>query len=314
MSNAPASAASTKQPGFLDRHHFLLRRLHSLTGIVPIGVFVIFHLFTNMQLIWGAIGLEDTFQHEVEFIHDLPALLFLEIFGLWLPIGFHAALGLVYTFTGKTNIDRYKYGGNIRYTLQRVSGILAVVFIFLHIATLRWRWNIFGWYTPFFVEGEVAGETIGLASASTAIAFNGGPESNLLAAGLVILLYIIGVSSVVFHWSNGLWTAAISWGITTTEKAFQRWGYVCAAMGVALAVFGGAAIYGAITYDISPEELQAWETLAAERAGEHVDPAEANLDAAPDASRGARAPSPSKNAGETTAEALAHDQTVPIVH
>ena len=280
MSTAPA-AASPQQPNLLERHHFLLRRLHSLTGIVPIGVFVIFHLFTNMQLIWGALGLEDTFQHEVEFIHDLPALLYLEIFGLWLPIGFHAALGFWYTFTGKSNIDRYKYGGNVRYTLQRVTGILAFVFIFLHIATLRWRWDIFGWYTPFFVYAETPGgqilatdkhgDALGLASASTAIAFRGGPEGNLFAAFLVVALYVIGVSSAVFHWANGLWTAAISWGITTTEQSFKRWGYVCAAMGLALAVFGGTAIVGAITYEISPDERRAWNTLAAIKAGELED-------------------------------------------
>ncbi|MFP3787181.1 hypothetical protein, partial [Burkholderia sp. SIMBA_024] len=60
-----------------------------------------------------------------------------------------------------------------------------------------------------------------------------------------------------------LWTAAISWGVTTTEKSFKRWGYVCAAMGVALAVFAGIAIYGAVTYEVSDEEMTAWQTLAA---------------------------------------------------
>lgn len=258
MSDASASAASTQPPGLLDRHHFLLRRLHSLTGILPIGVFVIFHLFTNAQIIWGALGLEDAFQHEVEFIHDLPALLYLEIFGLWLPIGFHAGLGLLYTFTGKSNVKQYKYGGNARYTLQRVSGIIAFAFIFLHIATLRWRWNIFGWYTPFHVHGEVGGESVGLASASTAIAFNGGPEGSIFAAVLVVLMYSVGVMSAVFHWSNGLWTAAITWGITTTPQSFRRWGYVCAALFVALATFTVLAIYGSVTYEPSALEMQAW--------------------------------------------------------
>jgi hypothetical protein len=31
-------------PSFIEKNHFLLRRLHSLTGIVPIGVFLIAHL------------------------------------------------------------------------------------------------------------------------------------------------------------------------------------------------------------------------------------------------------------------------------
>jgi succinate dehydrogenase/fumarate reductase cytochrome b subunit len=73
--------------------HFLLRRLHSLCGLVPVGVFLCFHLFTNFQMLVGDI------QHEVEFIHNMPALFFVEL-ALWLSIGFHAALGFYYTFAG----------------------------------------------------------------------------------------------------------------------------------------------------------------------------------------------------------------------
>ena len=77
-----ASAAGTGAAGaglnitrLMARNHFVLRRLHSLTGIVPVGAFVIFHLFTNCQLVLGA----DEFQHEVDFIHSLPGLPFLEV-------------------------------------------------------------------------------------------------------------------------------------------------------------------------------------------------------------------------------------------
>lgn len=258
MSDASASAASTQPPGLLERHHFLLRRLHSLAGIVPIGVFVIFHLFTNAQIIWGALGFEDKFQHEVDFIHDLPALLYLEIFGLWLPIAFHAGLGFVYTFSGKSNVKHYKYGGNVRYTLQRVTGILAFVFIFLHIATLRWRLDVFGWFTPFYADAEFGGETVGLASASTAIAFNGGPDASIFVGILIVLFYAVGVMSAVFHWSNGLWTAAITWGVTTSVQSMRRWGYVCAVMFLALTAFTVTAIYGSVVYEPSTQELAAW--------------------------------------------------------
>lgn len=239
-------ADSTASPtdALKRNQHFLMRRLHSLSGIVPVGVFVIFHLFTNMQLAFG------TFQHEVDFIHNMPALLFLEIFGLWLPIGFHAALGLVYTFSGKPNSMAYQYTDNWRYTLQRVSGIVALIFIFLHIATLRWRWNLLGWYTPFFAEGVTPdGEVIGLATASTAMA--------LQASVLVALLYFAGVLSVIYHWSNGLWTAAISWGLTIQPKAQKRWGFVCAGLFVALFVFSALAFQGALAYEPTDKEKSA---------------------------------------------------------
>lgn len=238
---------SADSQSILDRHHLLLRRLHSLSGIVPVGIFVIFHLFTNMQMIWPDGGA--MFQHEVDFIHSLPALLFIEI-GLWGGIGFHAALGLVYTFTGKSNVDKYKYADNWRYTVQRVTGIIALIFIFMHVATLRWRWS-FGFFTPFYGSGhDVPGlghslADVGLAMPLTAYA--------LQYSWLIVLGYIIGALSVVYHWSNGLWTAAITWGVTITEAAQRKWGYVCAALGIALTVFTVGALAGALSYDLNDQ-------------------------------------------------------------
>jgi succinate dehydrogenase / fumarate reductase cytochrome b subunit len=35
----------------------------------------------------------------------------------------------------------------------------------------------------------------------------------------VFAFYVLGVLSTTFHFSNGLWTAMITWGITAGEKA-----------------------------------------------------------------------------------------------
>ncbi|MEO0586432.1 MAG: hypothetical protein AAF078_02220 [Planctomycetota bacterium] len=265
--DAPGKPAT---PNLLKQNHFLLRRLHSLTGVVPVGIFVIFHLFTNMQMLWPA-----KFQHEVEFIHNMPALLWIEIFGLWLPIAFHAGLGIAYTFTGKGNVPRYSYLDNVRYMLQRVSGIIALVFIFFHIATLRWGWNIMGWYTPFYVKaqndaGEIlvadaSGEALGLSPASIAVAFQGGVEGSGFAAFLLVAFYLIGALSIVYHWPNGLWTAAISWGVTISPAAQKRFGMVCAGLGLALATFTVLAVYASATYEMEPAEALAYEMLAETR-------------------------------------------------
>ena len=61
------------------RHHFLVRRLHSLSGIVPIGVFLCVHLLTNASVLApGDPGAE--FQKAVEKIHALgPMLIPVEI-------------------------------------------------------------------------------------------------------------------------------------------------------------------------------------------------------------------------------------------
>ena len=264
----PASSASGNPPrksfvsAQLGKHHFLLRRLHSLTGIVPVGLFTIGHLFTNAQMIWGQDEQgHSTFQHEVDFIHNLPFLLFIEI-GIWSALAFHAGLGLFYTFSGKSNLANYSYGDNIRYTLQRATGLIALVFVFFHIATLRWRWDFMGiWDTPFYGKGyQVPGleeRAASLADAPLSIPLT---AYALQYSMWVALLYLVGVVAIVFHWSNGLWTAAISWGLTISVSSMRKWGYACIGLFVALMVFFVAAYVGSLKFDfdeMTPEQKAA---------------------------------------------------------
>ena len=245
LSDQPATS------GMQPKYYFLLRRLHSLSGIVPVGVFLIMHLFTNFQLV---LGHEDgpgvQFQHEVDFIHSLPALAIIE-YTLWGSLLFHSVLGIYYTVQGsKSNLGAQPHKANYRYTLQRITGMIALVFIFFHIATLRWRWGFGGWFTPFYTHGvDNHGNEVLLAAATTAKAIQ--------HSTLVVLLYIVGSASVVYHWSNGLWTAAITWGITISESAQKRWGQICAGMGVMLSIFFIGALIGALTYDVTPQEEDA---------------------------------------------------------
>lgn len=272
MTAPPPTVSAYSPTAQLGKHHFLLRRLHSLSGIVPIGVFVMVHLFTNAQMIWGQDALtgEGEFQHEVNFIHSMPFLLFVEI-SLWGAIGFHAVLGLWYTFSGKSNVNHYSYGANIRYTLQRVTGIIALVFIFLHVATLRWRWDIFGWFTPFYGEGYQAGGAVEggipahLADVPMSLPLT---AYALQISWLVVALYVVGTLAAVFHWANGLWTAAITWGLTISTQSMKRWGYVCAGIFVALTVFFGTAIVAALMFDLengmTPEQNEVFRLIVEE--------------------------------------------------
>ncbi|MEO0513292.1 MAG: hypothetical protein AAF108_10420 [Planctomycetota bacterium] len=265
---------------FLEKHHFLLRRLHSLTGIVPIGVFLIAHLTTNSTILWGAAnGRADgfvteqvaaevaqptlravgTFQEEVEFINGLPALLLIEI-TLWVSIAFHSVLGVYYATTGKRNTTRYAYQDNWRYTLQRWSGYIGILFVFYHIATLRWGWT-------FLVPGGAKWDHHHSAS-TLAAAMQGSTEGMTAVGFLVSLLYFVGVSMLVFHFANGLWTAAITWGITISKKAQDRWGWVCGALGGGLMAAGWASVVGfaLLDYDdayLVESSMQGNEVVAA---------------------------------------------------
>jgi len=59
------------------------------------------------------------------------------------------------------------------------------------------------------------------------------------------------VLSIVFHFANGLWTAGITWGLTLSAPAMNRWGQVCASVGIVLAVAGVMSVYGFATLDVA---------------------------------------------------------------
>lgn len=248
---------------FFDTHYFLIRRLHSLSGIVPIGVFLIAHLVTNSSIVWGKMGLRGErpelshtqggvyyFQKEVSFINtSVPHLLLIEV-TLWAAIAFHSVLGLVYARQGCFNTARYAYQGNRRYAWQRITGYVGVVYIFYHVATLRWGWD-------FLVPGGATWDHHAAAS-TMALALRGGQE--FTAAGLLVsAFYFVGVSMLVFHFANGLWTAAITWGLTVSAQAQKRWGYACAGLGAGLMGMAWMSVIGFAT--LSPAEASKVERL-----------------------------------------------------
>ena len=89
-----------------------------MSGLVPVGVFLVMHLTVNASINIGG----DEFQENVDRIHALgPLLVPVEIVGIFLPMLFHGVFGLQIWFTGQPNVGTYRYGSNIRYTMQRVT-------------------------------------------------------------------------------------------------------------------------------------------------------------------------------------------------
>lgn len=239
---------------FFVRNDFVLRRLQSLTGLVPIGLFLIVHLLTNSSIVWGQAGLRAEsgaegwrdagvhyFQKEVTWINgQVPHLILIEV-ALWVSIAFHAIVGVYIARTGRSNVAHYDYRDNWRYTLQRVSGYVGILFIFYHVATLRWGWS---WLVPGGAKWSAA------YSASTLAAALRGGEAGIAWTGYAVsIAYMIGVSMLVFHFANGVWTAAITWGLTISTRAMRRWGVVCTALGVAMMGMAWASVIGFATLD-----------------------------------------------------------------
>lgn len=216
-------------PSFFSRNQFLIYRLFSLSGLIPVGAFLVVHLLTNASVLGGPAS----FQARVDLIHSLgPLLVPVEFAFIFLPMLFHAAVGFAIIAGGLPNVGSYPYMGNVRYTLQRATGMIAFAFILWHIIQLHWLGSPLG--------GGRFDPHHATSSAATVIAPLG-----------VSLLYAIGVLSAVFHLSNGLWTIGITWGLWTSPAAMQRANIVSIAVGVVLAAAGLGAIGGLRSTDVA---------------------------------------------------------------
>ena len=196
-----------------ERAHFNLRKLHSLTGIVPIGVFLLEHLFTNSFAIFGP----EAFNEKVVFLTSLPYLYLIEIFFIFVPIAFHAILGVVIAAGARYNVATLGYGRNWAYFFQRLSGLFLLVFITVHVIKTRLSGT-----PPDQMFQHMAG---------------------YLPSPVWFSFYVLGVVAAAYHFGNGLFTFAISWGITIGKRAQRAWSIACMAIFLALSIIGVRALY-----------------------------------------------------------------------
>lgn len=223
---------------FFGRHEFLIRRLHSLSGLVPVGAYMTVHLLVNSSLVNGA----GAFQNNVNQIHSFGAFLpVIEWAFIFLPIIFHAAFGVWIIKSGKSNVDRYRYTSNFRYAMQRWTGVIAIIFIFFHV------FHLHGWFHADFWLKIV--EPWGMASFRP---YNAASTlASALSGFLWPIFYLLGVLACVYHFANGVWTAGITWGIWISPKAQQWATYACTAGGIGLGMVGLTALYAATQIDVS---------------------------------------------------------------
>jgi succinate dehydrogenase / fumarate reductase cytochrome b subunit len=199
---------------------------------------MVVHLLVNMSLLSGP----STFQKNVYQIHSLEdALVVVEWTFIFLPILFHGILGVVIIRGGVPNTGSYPYASNVRYTLQRATGIIAFLFIVWHV------FHLHGW---FHFEGWIEGVAKPLYGANFK-PFNAASTLGLAMSSIVVqVLYAIGVLSCVFHLANGIWTMGITWGVWTSPAAQGRASKLCTAFGILLAGVGMAALLAAATVDV----------------------------------------------------------------
>ena len=207
-----ASASSTA-PGQVATHgvaplragqgiSFVLRRLHSLSGIVPVGAFLFEHiLVSNSTAITGP----DAYARQVSFLANLPLVFFLELFGIWLPIAFHALYGFYIWYRGDGNTIQYPWSGNWMYAAQRWTGGIAFAYILWHTWTMRFT-GIDLHAHPELSFGKVQAEVFRTP---------------------FFLFYVVGLIAASWHFAYGIWLFSAKWGIVSGEKARKRFLILC---------------------------------------------------------------------------------------
>ncbi|ALC81948.1 MULTISPECIES: succinate dehydrogenase cytochrome b558 subunit [Bacillus] len=194
---------------------FLYRRLHSLLGVIPVGVFLIQHLVVNNFATRGP----EAFNNAAHFMENLPFRYVLEACIIFIPLIYHAVYGVYIAFTAKNNANQFGFARNWLFVFQRISGIITLIFVSWHV-----------WQT--YLAAQLFGEEV-----------NFNMMENILSDPFFLGFYLVGVVSTIFHFSNGLWSFAVTWGITVTPRSQRISTYVTLAVFIALTYVGVSSIF-----------------------------------------------------------------------
>jgi len=195
---------------------FLRSRLGSFLAVFPLGVWTANHLWNNLSAFSGAAK----WQADVtEYAH--PLAFFGSAIAALLPLGLHTVWGLGRLFTVRPNLGRYRYYGNLKYILQRLSALGILLFLGAHLwlALLKPRLTT-GRPEPF---SDIAHE--------------------MHHHGPTLLVYTLGVLGVSYHLANGLQTFTMGWGIVRSRRALQKLEIVVYVVFAGLLAMGWGAIY-----------------------------------------------------------------------
>jgi succinate dehydrogenase / fumarate reductase cytochrome b subunit len=220
----------------VGKESYCWHKLHSLTGIFPVGYYLVQHLVLNTFSLGGPAY----FDGVIHFFEGMPKhfLYALKIGAIWLPLLFHAVYGLFITARACPNVSEpaYKYRENWMYTLQRVTGMAAFLFLVYHVGTTS-------------AAAAIAGTTTGIQYAAWQVKL----AAPVLGVPYLLLgVYALGVLACTYHFSYGVWSFCIRWGITISERSQMRMVKFSHGAFVVLTVMGWAALAGFLIHDPGP--------------------------------------------------------------
>ena len=125
------------------------------------------------------------------FVVNIPLIILAEIGIIAIPFIFHIVYGIYIVYFSKLNL-KYQYYRNWMFILQRVTAIITTVFVIEHVVFVRIM-------------------TASTMDVMTAMA-------HVVQTPLGFALELIGIWASVFHFSNGIFTFLITWGVIQGER------------------------------------------------------------------------------------------------
>ena len=167
---------------------FYIRRIHSILGIVPIGIFLCLHLTLNSSAILGV----DAWEAVIDGMRSVPFIILGELFIIAIPILFHAIYGFYIVYLSDMPLLRYQYVKNWMFILQRVTAVITTIFVIDHVLFVR----------------ILTDSTLDVMSAM----------ANALHTPVGFILELIGIWASIFHFTNGIFTFLVTWGVLQGDR------------------------------------------------------------------------------------------------
>lgn len=189
----------------------LPRRLHAITGVVPVGAFLAFHLYANASAAGGAEAYDATARR----LQQAPFAVALEIVLIALPLMFHGLYGLFLLSAEPSGEARAGPGRRGLAVFQRATGVLVFAFILFHLWTTR----------LVQVRDHESLDLFHLMQA-------------LYASPWIRAFYVAGLLAATAHLSAGLWSLAGDRGFGRTRPARVAVGILAVGVFAVLSAIG----------------------------------------------------------------------------
>jgi succinate dehydrogenase/fumarate reductase cytochrome b subunit (b558 family) len=200
-SSRAAPATATASPA---------ERLFSLSGLVPLGAFLVAHLWMQSRVLFGPRPFGSAAPNALLVVLDVALVL--------APLFFHAAYGAFLTVKRRSLASPRPYPRPVA-ILMRITGVVALLFVIAHVYTARVTFaGARGADLESVLAPLLSGTTVG--------------------APLVAIGYMVGLASVTFHFAVGVW------GFFAQRSAGTRRvvAYACGAAGLAAFVVGANVV------------------------------------------------------------------------